>query len=369
MQVSVRALACSRAPGPVRAPAPCRAPSAMKGILGLGAIALLPILVAACTSGSPSGTSARAITLYNGQHIQTTDALVAAFEKATGINVSIRNDDEAVLDAEIVAEGPRSPADVILTENTPALEYLQQRHLLAPVDRSTLARTPGRYDSPQGDWVGVSARVSVLIYNPSLIAERALPTRVLQIADPRYKGKLAFAPSETDFQPIVTSVLRTYGMATALRWLDGIKANAGSHLYPDNETVSEMVNRGVVAFGVVNQYYWYRMRAEIGAADVHSRIAYFAPRDPGYVLDISGAGILKSSKHRAAAQRFLAFLVSAKGQEIIAHSISFEYPIASGVKTVQPETPLDDLEPDPIDVGELGTGAQAIALLRDVQLL
>ena len=158
-------------------------------------------------------------------------------------------------------------------------------------------------------------------------------------------------------------------MATALRWLDGIKANAGSHLYPDNETVSEMVNRGVVAFGVVNQYYWYRMRAEIGAADVHSRIAYFAPRDPGYVLDISGAGILKSSKHRAAAQRFLAFLVSAKGQEIIAHSISFEYPIASGVKTVQPETPLDDLEPDPIDVGELGTGAQAIALLRDVQLL
>ena len=75
---------------------------------------------------------------------------------------------------------------------------------------------------------------------------------------------------------------------------------------------------------------------------------------------------MRSSRHKAAAQRFLAFLVSTEGQEIIAHSISFEYPIASGVKTVQPETPFDELKPNPIDVGELGTGSLAISLLRDV---
>jgi iron(III) transport system substrate-binding protein len=309
------------------------------------------------------------ITLYNGQHQQTTDALVSAFEKATGINVSVRSNDEDTLDAEIVAEGSRSPADVLYTENSPALEYLQQKGLLASVDRSTLARSPSRYNSPQGDWVGVSLRVSVLIYNPSLIKPSTLPTGVLQLADPRYAGKLALAPAETDFQPIVTSVLHTYGKARAVSWLDGIKANAGSHIYPDNETIANVVNRGIAAFGVVDQYYWYRLRAEIGASNTHSRIAYFAPRDPGYVLDVSGAGILRSSKHKAAAQRFLAFLVSKQGQEIIAHSISFEYPIASGVKTAQRETPLGQLEPDPIDIGQLGTGAQAIALLREVQLL
>jgi iron(III) transport system substrate-binding protein len=342
---------------------------AVRGLRRFTAIAVLALSLAACTSGSPSGGGHETITLYNGQHVQTTDALAVAFEKATGIDVAIRSDDEDVFDAEIVAEGPRSPADVIFTENSPALEYLQDRGLLAPVDRSTLAHTPGRYNSPQGDWVGVSARVSVLIYNPSLIRKSALPTHVLELADRRYKGKLAFAAGEMDFQPVVTSVLRTYGKATTLKWLDGIKTNAGSHVYPDNETISEMVNRGIVAFGVVNQYYWYRMRAEIGASNIHSRIAYFAPRDPGYVLDISGAGILKSSKHQAAAQRFLTFLVSAQGQEIIAHSISFEYPIASGVKTVQPETPFDELRPNPIDVGELGTGSQAVNLLRDVQLL
>ena len=93
--------------------------------------------------------------------------------------------------------------------------------------------------------------------------------------------------------------------------------------------------------GSINQYYWYRLRAEIGASNMHSQITYFAPRDPGYVIDVSGAGVLKSSKHQADAQRFFAFLVSAQGQEIIAHSISFEYPIASGVTTSQPETPFD----------------------------
>jgi iron(III) transport system substrate-binding protein len=323
-------------------------------------------LLAGCSASSGSGQS---ITLYNGQHAQTTESLVSAFEKATGITVNVRSDDEDTLADEIVSEGSRSPADVIYTENSPALEYLQGRGLLASVDPSTLAATPSRYDSAQGDWVGVSARVSVLIYNPSLIAESQLPTSILQLADPRYQGDLALAPGETDFQPIVTSVERTYGSAAALTWLEGLKANAGSHIYPDDETIADEVNRGVVAFGVVNQYYWYRMGAELGASNVHSKIAYFAPQDPGYVLDVSGAAVLRSSTHQADAQKFLAFLVSKQGEEIIAHSDSFEYPIASGVSTAQPETPLGELQPNSITIPELGDGSAAVSLMQQAGVL
>jgi iron(III) transport system substrate-binding protein len=326
------------------------------------------ILLAGC--GDSSSSSQVTLTLYNGQHEQTADAMVAGFEKETGINVVLRNNDEDTLVDEIAVEGSRSPADLIYTENSPALEYLQDKGLLAPVDPSTLAHTPSKYNSPKGDWVGVSARVSVIIYNPSLIAKSQLPTHVLQLEDPKYAGKLAFAAGETDFQPIVTSVVKAYGRAAALKWLRGIKSNAGTHLYPDNETIADEVNRGVVAFGVVNQYYWYRMRAEIGASNMHSDITYFAAHDPGYVLDVSGAAILKSSKHQAAAQKFLAFLVSKKGQEIIgSHSISYEYPIALGVKTTQPETPFDELQPNSIKLAQLGDGLTAISLLQEVGLL
>ena len=336
---------------------------------GWGALAVAMAagwLLAGCSASSGSGQS---ITLYNGQHAQTTESLVSAFEKATGITVNVRSDDEDTLADEVVSEGSRSPADVIYTENSPALEYLQGNGLLASVDPSTLAATPNRYDSAQGDWVGVSARVSVLIYNPSLIAESQLPTSILQLADPRYQGDLALAPGETDFQPIVTSVARTYGSAAALTWLEGLKANAGSHIYPDDETIADEVNRGVVAFGVVNQYYWYRMGAELGSSNVHSKIAYFAPQDPGYVLDVSGAAVLRSSTHQADAQKFLAFLVSKPGQEITAHSDSFEHPIASGVSTAQPETPLGELQPNSITIPELGDGSTAVSLMQKAGLL
>jgi len=294
------------------------------------------------------------------------------FEKATGITVHVRHNDEDALADQIVTEGSRSPADVIFTENSQVLEFLKGKGLLAKVNASTLADTPAKYSSPSGDWVGVSARVSVIEYDPALIKASQLPTTIMQLADPKYRGKLAVAPGETDFQPIVTAVKRAYGQAAALRWLAGVKANAGSHAYPDNETVADKVNRGAVAFGLVNQYYWYRMRAEIGAANTKSWIAYLAPGDPGYVVDVSGAAIMKSSAHIAAAQKFLAFMVSAKAQEIIANpakSISFEYPIASGVNGQAGERPFGQLQPYPITVGELGTGTAAIALLRQAGLL
>jgi iron(III) transport system substrate-binding protein len=338
-------------------------------VIAVVSAAVLATLTASMGVGGASQKNVT-IVLYSGQHVQTTDSLVAGFEKVyPNVTVVVRSNDEDIFDAEIVAEGSHSPADVLLTENSPALEYLQQRGLLAKVDSSTLAHTPARFNSAQGDWVGVSARVSVLIYNPSLIKKSALPTNVLALANPRYKGKLAFAAGETDFQPIVTSVLKAYGKKAALKWLDGIKANSASHVYPDNETIANEVNRGVVAFGVVNQYYWYRMRAEIGKSNMRSLITYFAPHNPGYVIDVSGAGVLTSSTHKAAAQEFLAYLVSRKGQEVISHSISYEYPISSGVTTSQPETPFQDLKPYPISIAQLGTGAAAIALLNEVQLL
>ena len=341
-------------------------------LTALAVLAAVGCLLAGCGNALSlsSDGGGQSITLYSGQHPQTTDEIVTVFEKETGITVRVRSDDEDVLAQQIVAEGSRSPADVIYTENSPALEFLQDKGLLAPVDRATLTAAPARFNSPQGRWVGVSARVSVLIYNPSLIRAGQLPTSVMQLAEPRFKGKLALAAGETDFQPIVTSVLRAHGRAATVRWLQAIKNNAAGHIYPDNETITSQVNRGAAALGIINEYYWYRLRAEIGAASMHSKIAYFAPRDPGYVIDVSGAAVLKSSTHQAAAQRFLAFLVSRQAQEIIGgHSLSYEYPIASGVTTAAPETPFRDLQPNPITIADLGDGAAAIALLRQAGLL
>jgi iron(III) transport system substrate-binding protein len=323
-------------------------------------------LLAAC-GGSGSGSQ---LTLYNGQHVQTTEALVHAFEKQTGITVKVRNDDEDTFADQIMTEGGNSPADVLYTENTPPLEHLQEKGLLETVNPSTLAHVPATFSSPSGDWVGVSARVSVLIYNTSLVQQSQLPTSVMQLADPRWKGLVALAPGETDFQPIVTSVARAYGSAAALKWLEALKANAGSsHIYSDNEAVTSEVNSGAAAIGLLNQYYWYRERAQLGTANTHSAIAFFAPGDVGYVVDVSGAAVLKSSQHKSKAQRFLSFLTSEKAQEIIVHSDSFEYPIVAGVTASPSLTPFGQLEPNGISLSDLGDGSTAVALLTQAQLI
>ena len=341
--------------------------AARKWLAGTALMATLMATLAAC--GTTSGSSRTTLILYNGQHPQTTDSLVSAFEKRTGIQVEVRSNDEEVLADQIVEEGTASPADLIYTENSPALEYLQGKKLLASVPGSTLAHVASKYNSPTSDWVGVSARVSVLVYNTQMLKPSQLPSSVMSLADPQWQGLLAIAPGETDFQPIITSIARTYGRAAALKWLEGVKANASQHVYPDNETISARVNSGQAAIGIINHYYWYRLRAEIGATQTHSAIAYFAPRNPGYVLDVSGAAVLKSSKHQVAARQFLAFLVSRQGQEILAHSDSFEYPLGSGVVTAKALRPFSRLQPAPLTLADLGDGAEAVALLHQAQLL
>ena len=348
--------------GPAR-----RRPGVRLGLAAAAAAGCVAGLLA--TTVTASGASGQTITLYSGQHQQTTQSLITAFEQKTGITVNVRYDDEDTFVAQIETEGKHSPADVFLTENSPPLEELASKGLLSSIEPSTLAQTPAKYNAPDGDWVGISARVSVMVYNTSLLKASQLPTSAMDLAQPKWKGKIALAGAETDFQPIVTSVARAYGNAKATTWLDGIKANSGSHVYPDNETIADEVNRGAVAFGVVNQYYWYRMKAELGASNVQSKIAYFAPHDPGYVVDVSGAAILKSSKNVADAQKFLAFVVSKQGQQIIAHSISYEYPLDDGVTTSAPETPFADLRPYPISIADLGDGSTAISLLRQAGLL
>jgi iron(III) transport system substrate-binding protein len=323
-------------------------------------------LLAAC-GGSGSSHGRTAITLYNGQHEQTTAALVAAFERQTGIKVNVRSGDEAELGNQILQEGAHSPADVFYTENTPVLEDLREHGLLVPVSSSTLAAVPSRYDSAQDDWVGVSARASALVYNTSQFTSAELPDSILALAEPRWKGKLGFAPSETDFQPLITAIVKLRGAATAERWLKGLQANG--KVYPDNETVVSQVNNGESAIGPINHYYWYRLRAEVGRSGMHSALHYYAPGDAGDLVNVSGAAVLKSSSHQAEAQAFLAFLVSHTGQETIAHSHSYEYPLRPGVSPAPGLRPFATLHPVSLTPAELGDGSAALAMEQKLGLL
>jgi iron(III) transport system substrate-binding protein len=302
------------------------------------------------------------ITLYNGQHPQLTTALVSAFEKQTGIDVRVRTDDSIVLADQILQEGSSSPADVFLGENSPELMLLQEHHLLAHLPESTLDQVPAADRSPAGDWVGVALRVSALVYNPSLISAADLPTSVLDLAQPRWKGKVAVAPTDSDFPPLVGAVIAVYGKQAASNWLQGLKANAS--LYQDEEATVAAVNRGQEAVGIINQYYWYRLRFELGASNVNSKLYFFPNRDVGGIENVGGAAVLASSHNQAAAEKFVSFLDSAKGQRILSAGDDFEYPVRPGIRANPALPPLSVVAPTMINIINLGDDRESAALIQ-----
>jgi iron(III) transport system substrate-binding protein len=318
-------------------------------------------LLAACSGG---GTNT--ITLYNGQHPQLTQALVSAFEKQTGISVRVRTDDGIVLADEILQEGSNSPADVYLTENSPELMTLTQHKLLATLPAAITGQIPSRYNSPTGNWVGVGLRVAALVYNPSLVSPSQLPTRLLDLAQPHWKGKIAIAPTDSDFVPLVGAVVATYHPSTAKSWLAGIKSNAA--LYQDDEAVVSAVNRGQEAVGLVNQYYWYRLQLEQGVGGIHSKLYLFPNHDVGGIENISGAGVLASSQHKGNAEKFVSFLVSPEAQRILAQGNDYEYPARAGIAPNPALPPLSRVNPAVLNVVSLGNDQSAATLLQQVGL-
>jgi iron(III) transport system substrate-binding protein len=326
---------------------------------------ILGILAAGCGGSSSGGDGT--LTLYSAQHEQISKALAKGFEEKTGAKVQIRFGEDEGLADQIEQEGDASPADVVLTENTPPLELLAEKGKLAKVDPSTLAEVPAGYSSPSGHWVGVAARETVMIYNPKLIPAGQLPASILDLAKPEWKGKLAIAPSEPDFVPIVSAIEKLEGRAAAKSWLEGFAANA-EH-YNDNEGIVAAVDDGQVAAGIINHYYWYEEVAEKGKQNVPSRLHYFGHEDPGALVNISGAGALESSDEPELAQEFLAYAVSQEGQSAITHSGDWEYPLNSAVPPPPGLKPFDSLEPPKVGPADLGDGSAPLELMQQVGLL
>jgi iron(III) transport system substrate-binding protein len=351
------------------------------------ALAVIAALLAACsasgTGGSPSvppAASATAaasgaaspaavggtITVYNAQHESLTQAWVDAFTKQTGVQVVLRNGDDAELGNLLVQEGAASPADVFLTENSPAIALVEKAGLFAPVDASTLDQVPAAYRPSSGAWTGIAARTTVFAYNPTLLPEADLPTSMLDLQDPGWKGRWAASPSGADFQAIVSAMLALKGAETTGAWLAGMKTNATA--YQGNTTVMKAVNAGEIPAGVIYHYYWFGDQAKTGENSRNVKLHYFKNEDPGAFVSISGGGVLKSSKNQAAAQAFLRYITGVDGQTVLQTGDSFEYAIASDVAANKSLVPLVELDAPTIDPSTLDS-KQTTDLMTEAGIL
>lgn len=303
------------------------------------------------------------LTLYNGQHKEVGDELAKAFEAKTGIHVNVRKGSSNQLASQIVEEGERSPADVIYTEESPPLNKLGEQGLLAKIDDATLNVLPKDYVASNGTWMGVTARVRVVAYNPKLIDEKDLPKTVLDFAQPQWQGKVGFVPTSGAFQEQAVAIIKLHGMDAAEEWLTGLRAFG--KVYSNNMVALKAVENGEVATVLVNNYYWFALQREKGQLD--SRLHYFTGGDAGGLVTVSSAAALKSSKHPKEAQQLLAYMASQEGQRLITQT-SAEYPLHKGMVSDRGLKPFSELEPPNVTPADLGNAEEALELEREVGL-
>ncbi|WP_336629652.1 MULTISPECIES: iron ABC transporter substrate-binding protein [unclassified Microbacterium] len=338
------------------------------------AASAVALALTACSGGgsTPAASTGgddlagQTITIYNAQHEELTKSWTDAFTKATGIKVQVRNGDDTEMSQQLIQEGDRSPADVFLTENSPSMSAVEKAGLFASPGDEALKNVPTEYRPSSGKWVGIAARSTVFAYNTSKLTEAQLPKSLMDLADPSWKGRWAASPSGADFQAIVSALVQLKGADAAEEWLKAMKTN--SVAYKGNSTAMKAVNAGEIDGAVIYHYYWFGDQAATGENSKNVQLHYFKNQDPGAFVSVSGGGVLKSSKHRAAAQKFLAFVTGAEGQKILQTGTSFEYPVGSGVAANPKLVPLEDLQAPTIDPATLNS-KQVTDLMTQAGLL
>jgi len=316
----------------------------------------------ATPQAQPSPTVApapRSLVVYSGRSEALVGPVIKQFSDATGIKVEVKYGSTSALAATLLEEGTRTPADIYFAQDPGDLGAVQS--LLAPLPADLLATVPVWAKSPEGRWVGVSGRARTVVYNTDRLKESDLPDSVWDFTDPKWQGKVGWAPANASFQAMVSAMRILWGEEKTLQWLNGVRANQAK-VFPNNTSIVKAVGAGEIEVGFVNHYYLHQFLAEEGEG-FKARNYFTRASDAGSVVLVAGAGITAASQARETAETFLRFLLSAPAQQYFA-SQTYEYPLVTGVTKDRLLPDIQALHRPEVDLSRLSDVKGTQALLR-----
>ena len=336
-----------------------------KRALKVGAATLMVAIAATsltgCARESTSATGDETITIYSGRSEDLIAPLLEQFTAETGIGVEVRYSDSASLAAQILEEGDNVKADVFFSQDAGALGAISQAGAFKQLNEDISPLVDAKYRSTDNTWIGVSGRSRVLSYNPELVTAADLPKSVFDLADAKWKGKIAIAPTNASFQSSVTAMRLLKGEPATVNWLAAMKENAV--LFEKNSQILEAVETGQVAAGLLNHYYWYERAAEVGEDKMVSKMSWFETGDAGNLINVAGVGVLSDKPE---AQTFAKWLLGSTAQTFFVEKTA-EYSL-TGLAAREGLPALEEIAAPEIDLSSLSTLAQTLELIRNARL-
>ena len=323
-------------------------------LLALAASVALPLL-AAC------GGDDADITVYSGRTEELIQPIIDRFEEESGLTVEVKYGSTSEMAALLAEEGGDSPADVFIAQDAGALGAVSDQGMLDQLPDDLLAKVEPRFRSATGEWVGISGRARVVVYNPDLVSEDELPSTVEELTESKWKDKVGWSPANGSFQAFVTAFRVQQGDEATADWLQAMKSN-GVKDYPNNITILDAVAAGEIEVGLVNHYYLYEKLDDQGEG-YKARNHFVDGDDIGALVNVAGIALLSGSEHKEDAVTFLEFLLGEEAQQYFAEE-TYEYPLAAGVATDERLVPLTEIESPDIDLSELDDLEGTLDLLR-----
>ena len=327
-------------------------------------IALFATLLTGCSSSDEQATDVTELTVYSGRSEEFIAPFFAQWEAQSGIKLNIRYGDSAELAAQILEEGSNSPADLFLAQDAGSLGAVAQAGLFTQLSDQIASAIPAKYVAANRNWVGVTGRVRVFAYAPDRV--KVLPTSVTDLTRGEYKDQIGIAPTNASFQAFLTALIEKQGADFAKSWLKGLQDN-GVKIYAKNSAIVEAIDKGEISIGLVNHYYIWEVSEGLGRA-INVKNGFFAPGDLGNLINVSGAGVLASSKKYAAAEDLINFLTSAASQTKFV-SDTHEYSLIEGAAAPTDVPALDQIGAPAVDLNTLKNIKKTQDLLIEVGLL
>lgn len=308
------------------------------------------------------------VNLYSSRHYNTDTQLYNDFTKETGIKVNVVEGEADQLLERIKSEGASGPADVFVTVDVARLWRAEEAGIFAPITSSVIEqRIPKYMRHPKGYWFGFAKRSRVIMYNKDRIDPKALSTYE-DLADPKWKGKIVVRPATNTYnQSLVASLIAADGEQAAEKWCRGVVANLAQPPQGNDMNRIEAVASGVGDLTLANTYYFIRFAKNEDPAkqEVFKKVGVIFPNqnNRGAHVNISGAGLVKTSSNQESAIKFLEFLTGDTAQVFLTKD-NYEYPAVEGLSLDPILASLGDFKPDLTDIAAYGPNlAKAVEIM------
>tara|TARA_B110000090_G_scaffold210090_1_gene269985 strand:+ start:8003 stop:9001 length:999 start_codon:yes stop_codon:yes gene_type:complete len=301
------------------------------------------------------------LTIYTSRQPQLIEPLLEQYKALTGIDVALLSGNATQLMERIIVEGDATEADIFMTVDAGVLWQAGEKGIFENIESETLSQNiPQHLRDADGKWFGLSKRARTIVYSSDAVNSDDLSSYE-DLALPKWNNKLCLRTSTKVYnRSLIASMIDAQGLDHSKMVVQGWVNNLATEVFSSDTQVLKAVSAGQCAVTIVNTYYLARLADDPQYSNL--KLYWANQKSRGTHVNISGAGVVKSSKNKDAATKLLEWLSSEEAQESYADA-NKEFPVKSGIQVGETLKGWGEFKEDLISVEKLGSLQKEAVLL------